>query len=1157
MRLISLDFERYGPFTNQLLTFQPSAKLHIVYGRNEAGKSCSLAAITDLLFGIEPRTRYDFLHEAKDMRIGATIEARDGSRLTFKRRKGNKNTLLDAAGAPLSDDALLPFLGSLSREVFGHAFGLNTSALRAGAEEMLRSEGEVGASLFAAASGLRGMTVLRRTLEAEADTVFAPRASKERSFYQALERFETARKAIRDLELKAGDWKTLNSRIAELSDSLEKIKVGRAQNAREQAKLMRLKRVAPLLRQIDSDIDAMTHFKDLPDIPPGLAPRLRVALDGVTQATETHRRAVSDYTDARRALEEIVVDDALIAKAAEIQRLFGETSAYAKDKRDMPRVQAEADEYSALLAQVALRLGLPDADEVQKKRPTDAALALSRSLASEGKAILHAEKEHLRLIASETGALKNLELKRAERGASIDPGPLREKFAALSPILKLLEKRQDAEIAASNETRSLDQAVARLSPSISDLDALRTAALPRPEVIGRYRQQIDESVESVRRTTERVQAISQEIATIEQNIETLASDQPLPSTEAVAAAREARDGNWYPLRDSLTGKAPLADTAVTDHIISFERNSAEADRLADAAATDADRVATYSAEMRRLETEKTRLADAKLQLAGDEKGRDEIRASWHSTWDPARLVPFSPAEMAVWSTNVQALFERMDKRDAIKSEVARIDDLVLGITPSLEALAFEAGLPVMVGLSTDLLAKRVEERIAQIAASWDEARDLETSRRDTQGRLDKLGLESGVIKHRADEWATRWCESTAAVGLPVNATTDEMEAALAAWQEVPPAVRERDNRGRRVAGMERNIEEFDTQSKTLVASTAPDLTSLPSDFAVKALSDRLTIDTGADAQRAQATRRLESARRTAEIADQQENEAKGTLSEATEVLPIGIDAVGLLEQLAEREKLADALSARRSQLIDQGDGLSEEQLRGELDTFDVDQSEARLQELAVDQEQLEKQAQEEFAARDRAVRDHDTLELGVGAEVVLQQRRIAEMQLVGAARRWAVLKLGSMLVEQVVDRHRASQKDPLMERAGVLFSLLTDNAFAGLDQDFDEDDTPRLACQRLSGELVPISGLSEGTRDQLYLALRLAYLEDYSLRAEVAPFIGDDLFTSFDEERTASGLAALSQIGDRVQPILFTHHKHVVDIARKTIGQDVSIIELC
>lgn len=131
-----------------------------------------------------------------------------------------------------------------------------------------------------------------------------------------------------------------------------------------------------------------------------------------------------------------------------------------------------------------------------------------------------------------------------------------------------------------------------------------------------------------------------------------------------------------------------------------------------------------------------------------------------------------------------------------------------------------------------------------------------------------------------------------------------------------------------------------------------------------------------------------------------------------------------------------------------------------------------------------------------------------------------------------------------------------MERAGVLFSMLTGGRFAGLDQDFDEDDTPRLTGKRPSGELVPISGLSEGTRDQLFMALRLAYLEDYSTRAESPPFIGDDLFTSFDEERTACGLTALSEIGPKIQPILFTHHRHVVDTARKIIGQDLSVIEL-
>ena len=150
MRILNLNLERFGPFTGRTLTFRPDAKLHIVYGPNEAGKSCSLAAVTDLLFGIDRQTGYDFLHDSKELRIGATIAARNGNQLSFRRRKGNKNTLVDADDRALGDDALLPFLGNLSRDVFCRAFGLNTPSLRSGAEEMLNSQGDVGASLVAA-----------------------------------------------------------------------------------------------------------------------------------------------------------------------------------------------------------------------------------------------------------------------------------------------------------------------------------------------------------------------------------------------------------------------------------------------------------------------------------------------------------------------------------------------------------------------------------------------------------------------------------------------------------------------------------------------------------------------------------------------------------------------------------------------------------------------------------------------------------------------------------------------------------------------------------------------------------------------------------------------------------------------------------------------
>ena len=196
MRLRTLNLERYGPFTDRSINLSPDAKLHVVEGPNEAGKSCALAAVTDLFFGIERQTAYDFLHDGRELRIGATIVGRVGNCFTFRRRKGNKSTLIDASDRPIGDDALLPYLGGLTREVFCNAFGLNSDALRRGAEEILKGEGEVGTSLFAAASGMRGLVDLGRRLEDEASVIFAPRAAKDRRFYQALGRFDEARKSI-------------------------------------------------------------------------------------------------------------------------------------------------------------------------------------------------------------------------------------------------------------------------------------------------------------------------------------------------------------------------------------------------------------------------------------------------------------------------------------------------------------------------------------------------------------------------------------------------------------------------------------------------------------------------------------------------------------------------------------------------------------------------------------------------------------------------------------------------------------------------------------------------------------------------------------------------------------------------------------------------
>lgn len=183
-------------------------------------------------------------------------------------------------------------------------------------------------------------------------------------------------------------------------------------------------------------------------------------------------------------------------------------------------------------------------------------------------------------------------------------------------------------------------------------------------------------------------------------------------------------------------------------------------------------------------------------------------------------------------------------------------------------------------------------------------------------------------------------------------------------------------------------------------------------------------------------------------------------------------------------------------------------------------------------------------------------EASEGSELAALQRHSAEVEIVDVARHWAVLKLASTMLGAAMERHRQTQADPLLQRAGALFATLTGGSFARLAQEFGDDDQPELKGERPGGERVPIVGMSDGTVDQLYLALRMAYLEDYASRNEPAPFIGDDIFQTFDDERTTAGLVTLAQMSGSIQPILFTHERSVVEVGRLALGRDLDVIEL-
>lgn len=109
----------------------------------------------------------------------------------------------------------------------------------------------------------------------------------------------------------------------------------------------------------------------------------------------------------------------------------------------------------------------------------------------------------------------------------------------------------------------------------------------------------------------------------------------------------------------------------------------------------------------------------------------------------------------------------------------------------------------------------------------------------------------------------------------------------------------------------------------------------------------------------------------------------------------------------------------------------------------------------------------------------------------------------------------------------------LNARAGALMSALTGGKYGGvtLNRDFEA-----LAAE--AGAVLPrrALSLSQGTADQLYLAVRLAVCDLVLPPEEPAPLVLDDVLAAFDDARTALALEVLAGMGEQRQILLFTCH---------------------
>ncbi|AYG65822.1 MULTISPECIES: YhaN family protein [unclassified Rhizobium] len=1151
MRFTRLDILRYGALTDRALDFRPGARLHVIYGPNEAGKSSALSAISDLLFGFPTAAEQSFLHEPGALRIGADISARDGTRLGFRRRRGRKGTLLapDDKETPLAEDALSPFLGNLSRDVFERAFGLDSQRLRQGATAMLRSGGEIGSLLFSAASGLTGLSRLRQSLEAEADGIYAARRSKDRGFYQALDRYEDARRAERDNELKSGDWKKLLAEAGELETELERLQTERHGTREALDRLKRLKTLQPLLSEIDAENLALDGMADLAAMPDSFANTLEQRLRDKQASDEELRRARQAVARAEEDLSRIQVDETLLQMSGDITQLFADTGNYRAQRHDLPRVDQELAGYDTTLAQLARRLGLAEA-ELEQQQPSDIDRARLSELVDEGRQLARQTQSLSEQTESERRQLAGLE-KDSLAGRLIDPRPYIDQLEALGSDLSALSRLDGLETQIRRIESDLKEAAGRLQPPVGDIDALFSVPLPEAMEITGHRDAIDAARSKAREAAGKLQNHDEHLAEIERTLADAERTGPIVTREQIIAARENRDAQWTSIQKRWAdGAVPEAKAlaALTVSVV-------EADHLADAALSDADRVARHADYRLR----QARLLQEREQASGRlkscEKALKDAEATFAALFQPCGIDVLDPTTMLEWRRGVELLRrERKALRDMLdqRDENALAEGRVLpALQDIVEATGYKSGR-----LPPAAIAEGLRKHLRLLSERWSESRTREGEIGAARDRLARFEDQQRMSERQHADWRSAFAKAVELLGLPSDTTLEMANAALKAWQELPDVLAERENRLRRVNGMRRDMADFERQLATLSANSGYELDHLPPDAAAEALHTRVNLMRGELKKRDG----LEEERRRGEELVARQEAALAAIAADLDYLTTDLGGVedlpALLSRLRERLRLTARLVESRDRFRQQADGKAEDELRAELGGFERVAADLEIERLT-EEDQRQFAMHGELSARlAENRRQRQALETGVSAEYAVFEKLSAEQEAKDLARQWVVLKIAARMLAGSMEAYREKQADPVIRRAGELFSQLTGGRFARLVEAHDESDALQLLAERAAGERVPLDGLSEGTGDQLYLALRLAFLEDYSARNEPAPLIVDDIFQTFDDERARAGLQVLAATADRFQTILFTHEMSVVDIAKSEIGRDLDLIQL-
>lgn len=443
-------------------------------------------------------------------------------------------------------------------------------------------------------------------------------------------------------------------------------------------------------------------------------------------------------------------------------------------------------------------------------------------------------------------------------------------------------------------------------------------------------------------------------------------------------------------------------------------------------------------------------------------------------------------------------------------------------------------------------AHELEPRIRRIEGLRDRLRTSQTEEARLSERLEQA-VEGGERIQRAQE--DQGCELRkwlAEHGLPETASA---ELALDMLDRIGQAIKARRDVAeseQRLARRRETIHAFEQAVEALRDLVPEELLDEPAETQVEQLAEDLAAEQRKRNAGAALQRRLRDLNRAA----QQHRGALEDVGRRRENLFAAAGAKTEAEFLRVVEVHRQRAECRRQVEMHQ---------HGIRSVYGPDRlDEARQQLAATDPDRLELEETEATKAIREAEERLQELDHRLGTldneiermatddelERLKAQRSALVARLNETAREWIALRTAEHLIGEARRRFEEEQQPEVMRAASRHFESFTDGRYKRVLSELD--DRSVLAVQRRDGTRIPTDALSRGTAEQLYLALRLGYIETSRSDVEPLPVIMDDILVNFDPSRQQAAARAIRRFAEKTQVIYFTCHPSVADLFAST-----------